>query len=115
MSHQNCIFCRIISGAIPSTIIAESERVITIKNINPAAPVHYLIIPREHSNDMRDVTDVQTRDEMWEMVRTLALKLTDPQAFNIISNNGSAAGQSVFHTHWHFVSGKNLYSAGLSL
>ncbi len=113
--HQDCIFCNIVAGKAPSTIVGESERVMAFKNIRPRAPIHYLIIPKSHSCDMREITDPHIRGEMWEMVRSLALKLEEPQAFNIVVNNGAVAGQSVFHTHWHFVSGKSLYSAGVRL
>lgn len=113
----NCIFCKIIDKEISSTIIDENEHVIVIQDINPKAPIHYLIIPKIHVANINDLTDEHNTVvlEMWKMIRKLASNLPEPKAFNLISNNGAAAGQCVFHMHWHFIAGKNLYSSGLKL
>lgn len=114
---ENCVFCKIINGELPSEIVGELEHVIAIKNINPVAPVHNLILPKKHFEQMNSV-DETNKDlvwDMWKMVRLLSSELELPKHFNIVANNGSEAGQSVFHLHWHFISGKNLYTSGWSL
>ena len=110
------IFSKIIDREIPSSIVYETDSVIVIKNIKPVAPVHYLIISKIPMVDMRDSRlDAQLAAEMIATVQYLATTLPGDQSFNVISNNGAAAGQSVMHMHWHFVSGANLYKNGLSL
>ena len=111
MGIIDCVFCKIIRREIPSIIIKENDHVLVVKDLHPMAPVHYLIIPKKHMHDMRDVTD-DDKETLWEMskmVKDLAEELDDPKSFNIISNNGAAAGQTIFHMHWHFISGKNLF------
>jgi histidine triad (HIT) family protein len=103
---QECIFCKIIAGQIPSVIIAHDDQVIVIKDINPAAPIHYLIIPKKH---LQDLTNFSTEDHIiWQscllMVQKLA-QLQGCQQFKLMSNNGYNAGQRVFHTHIHFLAG----------
>jgi histidine triad (HIT) family protein len=111
MGILDCIFCKIIRKEIPSIIIKENEHLMVIKDLHPKAPVHNLIIPKKHINDMSDITE-DDKEILWEMnkmVKTLAAELDDPKAFNIMSNNGSAAGQTIFHMHWHFLSGENIF------
>lgn len=116
MLDSSCIFCKIIQGSIPSVVIKENEYVTVIKNINPKAPVHYLIIPKKH---LIDVAALSEGDQQfgWHILR-IASDISKEQNlsnFNLVSNNGAGAGQSVFHLHFHFISGKNLYSGGFTL
>jgi histidine triad (HIT) family protein len=105
-----CIFCRIIAGHIPANIIAENEHVIVIQDIAPKAPIHYLIIPKKHVTNIQSLTtdDTQVPAHMIMMAKELSTKLSGSQAFRLIANNGSDAGQSVFHMHFHFLSGKKM-------
>lgn len=117
MSEVSCIFCKIIDRKIPGTIILENDLVIVIKDIAPKAPIHYLIMPKTHR---ADVSSLQPEDApiVWEMMRAaqeLGKTVAPEQAFNLIINNGAAAGQLIFHLHWHFLAGKNLYSSEFSL
>ena len=117
MKNVSCIFCKIINRTIPSTIILENDAIIVIKDIAPKAPIHYLVIPKKHIADMVDFShdDVTSISKMALAVQELGKSVAPDQAFNIIVNNGAAAGQLVFHLHWHFLAGKNLYSSGFSL
>ena len=120
LKMSNCIFCKIINKEVPSEIIDENEHVIVFKDLHPKAPIHYLIAPKIHIESINHVEDTEEHftavREMFKMIRKIAKSLPDPQAFTLVSNNGAAAGQSVFHMHWHLLSGKNLYkSSGLSL
>jgi diadenosine tetraphosphate (Ap4A) HIT family hydrolase len=112
-----CIFCKIIKKEIPSTVMYENEFVLVVNDISPKAPIHYLIFPKKH---IVDISHVVAEDwccivETLKMASELGKKLLPPSAFNLISNNGAAAGQSVFHMHWHFLAGKNIYEGGFSL
>ncbi len=123
MFEQNCIFCKIINKEIPSNIIYETERVLVIEDLHPKAPYHYLILSKKHVENINFIgdDDLGIIADMVAVARDLSKKirqesnLTEPVAFNLISNNGAAAGQSVFHLHWHFLAGKDLYKGGLKL
>ncbi|MFH1832108.1 MAG: HIT domain-containing protein [bacterium] len=118
MFDNSCIFCKIIQKKIqPASIIKENEFILVIPDINPKAPIHYLIIPKKHIIDLTCLTDTDNQYalEMVKAMTELGNNLTGPKAFNIVSNNGSDAGQSVLHLHWHFLAGKNIYNSGFSL
>jgi len=107
--QSNCVFCKIIDGKIPATIIAENEHVIAIKDINPKAPIHYLIIPKKHFADISqlDDTDKDLAGNMLLMAKQLAQELSGTKAFKLVVNNGADAGQIVFHAHVHFLAGSS--------
>lgn len=107
---QNCIFCSIVSGQIPSKKIAENEHVIVVQDIAPKAPVHYLIIPKKHIADIASLEDANSElaGQIMLMARDLSQKLSGSQAFRLIINNGADVGQTVFHLHVHFLSGKTM-------
>ncbi len=108
--NNDCIFCKIINKDIPSKIITENDDVLVIQDISPKAPVHYLIIPKKHVKDVASLQDTDTLipAQIMLMARNLSQKLSGSQAFRLIMNNGSDAGQSVFHIHCHFISGKKM-------
>ena len=103
----NCIFCRIIAQEIPSSVVMETDDIIVIKDINPKAPIHYLIIPKIHLASINDFTK-----EHQDIAGTMLLTARDIAqnnnitSFRLISNNGAQVGQSVFHAHIHFLAGK---------
>jgi len=112
--NTDCVFCKIIAGDIPARRIRENEHVLVIEDIAPKAPVHYLVIPKVHLKSMHNIT-YEHKEFLWQILimgRDLAKNLSGSQAFNFISNNGADAGQSVFHMHWHFVSGAKLKDLG---
>jgi len=113
---SDCIFCKIIQGVIKSTIIAENEHVIAIQDIAPKAPFHYLIMPKKHIISLATLTnaDQEYVTQVMLMARDLAQNVPN-KAFNLIANNGKEVGQSVFHLHFHFLAGKDLYQNGLTL
>jgi histidine triad (HIT) family protein len=113
---SGCVFCKIIHRTIPSVIIKENDHIIVIQDKSPKAPLHYLIITKKHIESLLTISD-EDKESCWQLLK-MAHELgvaTPAQAFNFISNNGAAAGQSVFHLHLHFMSGKNLYENGLKL
>jgi len=106
--ESNCIFCKIINRQLSSKIIAETNDIIVIDNIAPKTPIHYLIIPKKHVADINALTQEDTTlvGEMVLMAKALSEKLSGSQSFRLSVNNGIDAGQSVFHLHFHFLSGK---------
>ncbi len=104
---SDCIFCKIIAKQIPSSIITETDDVIVIKDIAPKAPVHYLILPKKHIQDIQSLekTDCCLMSRMMMMAQTLSKDAGD---FRLIINSGHKAGQRVFHLHAHFLAGKEL-------
>ncbi|MBP7854605.1 HIT domain-containing protein [Candidatus Babeliales bacterium] len=106
--NLNCIFCKIIAQKIPSKIIQENDDIIVIADIAPKAPVHYLIIPKKHVTDIRECDDVDQAllGNILLMAKTLSQN-SGNQEFKLIANNGASVGQSVFHLHFHFLSGNS--------
>lgn len=108
---SDCIFCKIIRGEIPAKKVYETDNILVIHDIAPKAPVHYLVIPKKHLADLRGLTE-QDRDLAYEMLtipQILCKNDASIGGFNYVANNGSDAGQSVFHLHWHFLAGKSLW------
>ena len=110
MEAQSCIFCRIISHEIPSTIIMQTSDVIVIRDINPQAPTHYLILPKRHIADLRECNseDNLLLGDMLLVSQELSKNLAHSQDYRLQINNGYSAGQRVFHMHMHFLAGKEM-------
>lgn len=106
-SSRDCIFCKIIQGAIPATIIAKNEHAIVIQDIAPKAPVHYLIIPRVHVPDITHLTQEQyiLGTHLFALAQQVGSTLPNKPDFRLIINNGVGVGQSVFHLHMHLLAG----------
>lgn len=102
----SCIFCKIIARQIPATIMAETNRVIVIKDINPQADVHYLIIPKEHVQDIQSMTQehLQLLAEMGAEAQKLSAAAQ--QDFKLVVNSGREVGQEVLHLHMHYLAGR---------
>lgn len=108
---MDCLFCRIIAGQIPSTKVFENDRLVAFNDISPAAPMHVLIVPREHIatlNAVEPAHDVL----IGEMIRTAARLAADQgyadRGFRTVFNCNADAGQTVFHVHLHLLAGRGL-------
>ena len=105
MRKDNCIFCKIINGEIPSHVLYEDEQFKVILDVNPATKGHALILPKEHYANLYELPEETAADAMklaQRMMRKMTEKL-DCDGFNIVRNNGEAAGQTVFHFHMHLI------------
>jgi histidine triad (HIT) family protein len=107
---SGCVFCDIRDKKIPAQIIAEDADLFVIKDSSPKAPVHYLIIPKEHVADIQSLTLDQEKivGKMVMMSQQLANKYLDGSSFRLLVNSGAGAGQKVFHLHFHFLAGKQM-------
>jgi histidine triad (HIT) family protein len=103
----DCLFCRIIAGDVPATILRASDRVIAFRDVSPQAPTHVLVIPREHHPDVGSLAEADP-ETLAELVREAAdiAAADDLDAFRLVFNTGSRAGQSVFHAHGHVLGGR---------
>lgn len=112
---SDCIFCKIISGDIPSSKVYENEKVYAFKDLHPLAKEHYLFIHKEHSknvNEMMDINPDQVRDIYIAIADYTKSSGLDQKGFRVVTNLGEDAGQTVFHTHFHVLSGEKLGSFG---
>lgn len=106
---MGCLFCNIIAGTTPSTKVYENDRVYAFEDINPQAPVHVLVIHREHIERIEELDENNSgiMADLFLAVREIAkLKGLDENGYRIIINNGAAAGQVIWHLHVHILGGK---------
>lgn len=103
-----CIFCKIVADEIPSDRVHEDERVIAFKDLQPQAPVHVLVVPREHHRDVTELAeDPQLLSHVVDTARDVAVQQADGD-FRLVFNTGAGAGQTVFHVHAHVLAGGQL-------
>lgn len=107
---NDCIFCKIIKGEIPSSRVYEDEKVLAFKDINPMAPVHILIIPKEHIAGVDQLTEENAAvvSHIMVVAKQLAEEYHLDNGYRIVSNVGADGGQSVRHLHFHLLGGKKL-------
>ena len=106
-----CLFCRIIAGEIPATKVYEDDRLVAFNDINPQAPMHVLIVPRQHVATLNDL-EAGHDPLVGEMVRRSAALAAErgyaASGFRTVFNCNAAAGQTVFHVHLHVLGGRTL-------
>ncbi|MFQ5328428.1 MAG: histidine triad nucleotide-binding protein [Thermodesulfobacteriota bacterium] len=106
---SDCLFCKIIAREIPSTIVSESERLITIEDINPQAPTHLLVIPKEHFTTLLDCKDEGILGAMLGTANRLAEERGFGESgFRTVINTNEDGGQVVRHLHMHILAGRAL-------
>lgn len=107
---NDCIFCKIIKGEIPSKKIYEDDKVIAFHDINPEAPVHVLIIPKEHIESANDLNEENSSlvAHIFMVIAKLAKDLKiDKDGYRVVNNCGEYGGQTVPHLHFHLFGGKS--------
>ena len=105
-----CLFCKIAAGEIPSTKVYEDEAVLAFRDINPQAPTHILVIPKEHIPSVAGITaeNSQVVAHIFEVIPQIAEKEGLVNGYRVVSNCGPDAGQTVPHLHFHILGGKEL-------
>ncbi len=108
--NENCIFCKIIKGEIPSTKVFEDENMVIIKDISPQAEKHYLLLPKTHYANIIEMSenDAVVLGKCLKKLSTLVDELGLQNGFRLISNKGSDACQTVEHLHIHIIGGNKL-------
>ena len=106
---EDCLFCKIIAGDIPSAKVYEDELVYAFRDINPMAPVHVLIVPKTHIPSADGITADNSAvvAHIFEVIAKVTREM-GIQSYRVISNIGAEAGQSVFHIHFHVLAGKDM-------
>ena len=108
---DNCLFCKIIKGEIPSNIVYEDEEILAFRDINPVAPVHVLVIPKKHISSL---VDLKPEDEalvgrIYSVINKIAKQENIFESgFRVVVNCGEDGGQEVKHLHFHLLGGKKL-------
>ncbi len=110
MFMENCLFCKIIKGEIPSQKVFENEYVYAFRDINPQAPVHVLVVPKKHVSSLDDTDGAEDRElaECLRAVRTVAAQEKLSGGYRVVSNCGPDACQSVQHLHFHILGGTKM-------
>jgi len=107
----DCIFCKVVSGEIPSDLVHEGDQVIAFRDINPQAPTHVQVIPRAHIAHIADFDeerDGSWLSELFEVATRVARDEGLDKGYRLVINNGPLAGQSVAHVHLHVIGGRQL-------
>lgn len=104
-----CIFCEIVAGNIPSTKVYEDDMILAFKDINPVAPVHIVVVPKEHIESANAVNIENSKyvERIFEKIPEIA-KSQGIDSYRVINNCGEDAGQTVMHLHFHIVGGVKL-------
>ena len=108
---KDCLFCRIVAGEIPATVVHETATTLAFRDIDPKAPVHVLVIPKEHHTDIAELALADPKGAADVLASATAVAETEGlrgAGFRLIFNNGGYAGQEVFHAHGHVLGGAPL-------
>jgi len=111
MSSADCLFCKIAAGKIDADIVHQDDKVLAFRDINPQAPTHVVIIPRNHVPTINDLTESDLDDvgRLFLAARTIAKKEgLEEDGYRVVMNCMEGAGQSVFHIHLHLLGGRSL-------
>lgn len=107
----DCLFCKIIAGEIPGTVVYQNDHVVALKDINPQAPTHVLVVPRRHIATLNDLSaaDDALVGEMVRAAAAIAKKNGHADAgYRTVFNTNADAGQTVFHIHLHLLGGRKM-------
>ena len=108
---ENCIFCKIINGDIPSNKIYEDDKVYAFNDINPEAPIHFLVIPKEHIESANAINEnnADIVAHIFKVINKLVIELgVAEKGYRIVNNCGEDGGQTVKHLHFHVLAGRSL-------
>lgn len=108
---SSCVFCRIVAGEEPADILHSTETVLAFRDVNPQAPTHIQLIPKEHVTDVRELEDRHggALADLFQAASHLAkVEGIDKSGWRVVANVGRDAGQSVFHLHFHLLGGRRM-------
>ena len=107
---ENCIFCKIAAGEIPSTKVYEDEKILAFRDIAPMAPVHILVIPKAHIGSVNEINaeNAAIVAHIFTVIPQIAAEEGLTNGYRVVSNCGPDAGQTVHHLHFHILGGKQL-------
>ena len=107
---MDCIFCKIANGEIPSKKVYEDDTVIAFHDLEPQAPTHILVIPKQHITSAADITSENSAviAHIYEVIAKLAKDLNLENGFRVVNNCGEDGGQTVMHIHFHLMAGRKL-------
>ncbi len=107
---MDCLFCKIINGDIPSNKVYEDDMVYAFHDIAPIAPVHFLVIPKQHISGACEITAENSAvvAHIFEVIAKIAKDMGLENGYRVITNNGDDAGQTVKHLHFHVIAGRQL-------
>ena len=107
---MDCIFCKIANGEIPSKKVYEDDTVIAFHDLEPQAPTHILVIPKQHITSAADITSENSAviAHIYEVIAKLAKDLNLEKGFRVVNNCGEDGGQTVMHIHFHLMAGRKL-------
>ena len=106
---KDCLFCKIVLGDIPTDFVYEDENIVAFRDINPQAPTHILIIPKDHIEYAADINDTHSEliFSMFDRANQIASEEgISSEGYRLVINNGKGAGQTVFHLHFHLLGGR---------
>ncbi|TWG89989.1 histidine triad (HIT) family protein [Nocardioides sp. J9] len=109
MSDPDCLFCKIVAGEVPAEIVHEGERTVAFRDINPQAPLHALVVPREHQPNAAATADADA--QAFADLAVAAREVAAAEGYDdyrLVFNTGAGAQQTVFHTHCHVIAGRPL-------
>jgi histidine triad (HIT) family protein len=107
---DDCLFCRIVRKEIPVKLVAEDEHSVAFRDINPQAPVHVLVIPREHVASLDQAKDAEMLGRLSLMAAAIARSEgVSAGGYRTVMNTNAAAGQTVFHVHLHLLGGRSMH------
>jgi len=112
---SDCLFCKIIAGEVPSQKVYEDEKVFAFEDIYPQAKSHWLFIHKEHTKNVNEMANEKPEQllDLFKAISTVTKeKDVVEEGYRVVTNNGPAAGQTVFHTHFHVLSGEKLKGFG---
>lgn len=105
---ENCLFCGIVSGDVPATVVHDSDGVLAFADVTPKAPTHVLVIPKKHLTDIGDLAaDPEAAAAVVAGISAVAREL-NLSSYRTVFNTGPGAGQTVFHVHAHVLAGRDL-------
>lgn len=107
---MDCLFCGIVAGTVPSTVVAETDRTLAFRDLNPGAPTHVLVVPKEHYANAVELAEADPAyaGELIAAAGAVARQEGLTGGYRLVTNTGDDAGQSVHHVHLHLLGGRSL-------